>query len=297
MAVNDKLADELERIGQQYRLEGDVYRSSAYYKAGKNVRNYPIEIKSGQQARGHLIGIGESISKTIDTFLSTGHSDRFQGKESPYAIFESIHGIGPAYAKKFYDEGYRTLADLENAPLTHAQRVGLTYHEDFERSIPRAEIDQINALFHELFDEFQLKWEIAGSYRRGAEESGDIDVLFQKDILTDGGQLELVDITNVLADYLIADLTSPSEATTKYMGVIRINEYARRIDIRLVPPESYYFSLLYFTGPKDLNKEMRNRAIEFGWTLNEYGLDDLEAKSERDIFRHLKIKYIPPTER
>ena len=305
MAVNKQLADELERISKNHRLQGEVYRSNAYHKASINVAKYPTKITSGQQARDAISGIGDSIEKSIDTFLSTGHSDRFQEtleEEIPYAIFETIHGIGSVKAKKLYDEGYRTLEDLENAPLTAAQRIGLTYHTDFERKIPREEIDQINQIFHQLFDPFKLKWEIAGSYRRGAPESGDIDVLFQRDKLTDGGQLEMVDITNMLADYLIANLTDPEKGKTKYMGVIKVGKYARRIDIRLIEPESYYYAILYFTGSKELNKEMRSRAIELGLTLNEYGLYDAlnigrMARSERDIFRHLKIKYIPPNDR
>lgn len=295
--ANNKLANELKRIGKQYQLEGDVFRSKVYTNAGINIGKYPIKIESGQQARDNIKGIGDSIMKSIDIFLSTGHSDRFQQEEAPYVIFERIHGIGPVTAKKLYDQGYRTLEDLEEAELTHAQRIGLTYYHDFELKIPRAEIDQINELFHQLFDPFDLTWEIAGSYRRGAAESGDIDVLFKQDKFEDGGQLELDDITNTLGDYLIADLTSPEDAKTKYMGVIKIGEHARRIDIRLIPPKSYYYALLYFTGPKELNVEMRNRAIEYNMTLNEYGLDGLPAKSERDIFRHLKIKYIPPNER
>lgn len=295
--ANQALADELMRISNEYRLAEDFFRSKAYEKASVSISKFPVTITSGKQAKLHIAGIGPSIMNSIDAYLSTGHSDRFINQSAPYAHFERIHGIGAVKAKKLYEEGYRTLEDLKHANLTKAQRIGLRYYHDFDRKIPRDEMDRINQLFHRLFDPFGLTWEIAGSYRRGAAESGDIDVIFKQDLLEDGDMLYLSDITNTLGDYLIDDLTDPEKSKTKYMGVIKVGEYARRIDIRLIRPESYYFALLYFTGSKELNIEMRNRAIELGMTLNEYSLDDVVANSERDIFRALKIKYIPPHDR
>ena len=76
----------------------------------------------------------------------------------------------------------------------------------------------------------------------------------------------------------------------------------RRIDIRIIPLESYYSALLYFTGSKDFNKQMRLNAITMDYTLNEYGLYDengkmFKVKSEKDIFDLLNMEYITPDKR
>ena len=89
------------------------------------------------------------------------------------------------------------------------------------------------------------------------------------------------------------------------MGICKIPNFQQymRIDIRLIPKESYSFATLYFTGSKDNNTYMRNIAIQSNLKLNEYGLYDKKnnnpilLKSEKDIFNYLKLKYKTPTER
>ena len=88
------------------------------------------------------------------------------------------------------------------------------------------------------------------------------------------------------------------------MGISTVSSKAipRRIDIRLIPYESYYYATLYFTGNKELNKQMRDIAKQKHWKLNEYGLYDADNKllsvsSEEDIFKLLKIPYLDPHKR
>lgn len=89
------------------------------------------------------------------------------------------------------------------------------------------------------------------------------------------------------------------------MGVCRLNDKfpARRIDIRFVDYSQYYAALIYFTGSKNFNIQIRNKAIEKGYSLNEYGLIDKKTEkkivlnSEKDIFEFLNIKYLKPCER
>ena len=102
-------------------------------------------------------------------------------------------------------------------------------------------------------------------------------------------------------NFLIDNLTNKGE--TKYMGVCKINNIGRRIDIRVVNYESYFTSILYFTGSKDFNVFIRNKALEKNYSLNEYALTDLNnnnkiiLKSEEEIFDILKIPYQKPNER
>jgi DNA polymerase (family 10) len=75
-----------------------------------------------------------------------------------------------------------------------------------------------------------------------------------------------------------------------------------RIDIRLIPSNSYPFAILYFTGSKQTNTYMRNQAIKLNLKLNEYGLFDKDnnpilLKTEEDIFNYLNIEYKHPNQR
>ena len=89
------------------------------------------------------------------------------------------------------------------------------------------------------------------------------------------------------------------------MGICLLNGYKipRRIDIRVVNYKSYYTSLLYFTGNKNFNLYIRNKALHKNYSLNEYFLTDLNdnnvkyLKSEKEIFDLLKIPYLNPEQR
>jgi DNA polymerase (family 10) len=102
-------------------------------------------------------------------------------------------------------------------------------------------------------------------------------------------------------DNLVGDL---AKGKTKYMGIIQLSpsDPGRRIDIRLIDSESYACGLLYFTGSKDYNITLRNKAIAKGWRLNEYSLLDeddqpITANSEEDIHKLLLMDYLPPCKR
>ena len=89
------------------------------------------------------------------------------------------------------------------------------------------------------------------------------------------------------------------------MGVCRIEKspYARRIDIRCVDYSAYYTGLLYFTGSKNFNILVRKKALENGYSLNEYSLTNKETdekvilQSEKELFDILDMEYVKPTDR
>ena len=170
------------------------------------------------------------------------------------------------------------------------------WREHINLRIPRDEMDIINEKIGSILDPYHIKWSIAGSYRRHEESSGDVDVLVESrpDFNMDG----LIHILNPILPATLA------QGPKFYRGIVRIDEQhnGHRIDIRLVSNEEYPAALMYFTGSQRFNILMRQRAIEFGLTLNEYGLFDQynrpqHVTSEEDIFRILRVKYIPPIER
>ncbi|MDZ7787177.1 MAG: PHP domain-containing protein [Halofilum sp. (in: g-proteobacteria)] len=127
---------------------------------------------------------------------------------------------------------------------------------------------------------------IAGSFRRRRETVGDIDLL----VATGDG--------DAVMDRLVADdevervVSQGSTRSTVILGG------GLQVDVRAVSPDSFGAALLYFTGSKQHNVALRQRAVDRDWKLNEYGLYDgeepLEAASEAAIYRRLGLDWIPP---
>ena len=214
--------------------------------------------------------------------------------------------------------------------INHHQLVGLKYLADIEMRIPRYEIVEIEKVLKKFCNlvNSDLHITICGSYRRGNPDSGDIDVLISHPSIlesSDMNQPYLRCLIHHLTEcgFLIDHLTMVGN--TKYMGICKLNtcgnSLGRRIDIRFVPWNSYAAAILYFTGSKDFNTNMRSIALSKGYTLNEYGIyklveqkveggkkgknkrkkyvkgDRVFAKSEKDIFKILDMEYKQPTER
>jgi len=322
--INDEIANQLEEMAEIH--SESYYRKRAYTTAAKKIRSYPNPITSGKQAQDEIHGIGKSIAEKIDQILKSGQitvlaqrpvSERRKG--NIVKLFKTIHGVSDATANQWFNAGFRTLQDLvvlyNNKQMTDAQMLGFFYYNDFQLKIPRAEIDTLNLLLHKLLDPAQIIFEIAGSYRRQLPESGDIDILV--DTTTKSNQTINM---NTLVTYLtqvgliIGNFTP--NATVKFMGVIRIPDIdpnkknpARRLDIRLIDHNSWPYALLYFTGSKEFNINMRNRALILGLSLSEYGIATQiqlseaqlktiqNIKTEKEIFDLLRMKYFAPEER
>jgi len=225
-----------------------------------------------------------------------------------------VSGIGPVKAKELVDQGITTLDDLRKHEdkLTHAQKIGLKHFEDFEVKIPRAEVkelfDSVKKVAVSLDEDYIL--EVCGSYRRGAETSGDVDILlchsaFKHSDKHHGDLLHRL-VKKLLDEEIIT--AKISEGDTKFMGVAKLpdHKHYRRLDIRLLSVDEYYCGLLYFTGSNIFNTEMRSHAQKNGFILNEHSLRPLESgqpgaalpvSSEQDIFEYLDYPYKKPENR
>jgi DNA polymerase/3'-5' exonuclease PolX len=301
LSRNKELADVLSLVASYYTMNRDTYRARAFTVASAKISAHPIVILSGIQARSQITGIGDSIQTAIDEYINTGTIKRLQELENKFSdrkgvidYFMSFYGIGPTSAVKFYDQGFRTLEDLWfKGNLTEAQKIGIMWREHIAIRIPRDEIDLIHDKIGNILNPYGIKWAIAGSYRRREPSSGDIDIIVQS-----RPDLNMEGLIQLLQPILPAKL---AQGEKLFMGIIRMDEQhtGHRVDIRLIDEQSYPATLLYFTGSQRLNILMRQRALELGMTLNEYGLYDnrgtvLPINSEEDIFRILRIKYIPP---
>ena len=226
-----------------------------------------------------------------------------------------MYGIGPKKAKELADMGLTSIKELRERKdelLNDVQKKGLKYYEDILKRIPRAEIVEYEKAFRKAFDKVKQpgdKFEILGSYRRGAKTSGDIDVA----ITNENNDKSIFDkfIKQLEKEGILVELLS--KGSTKSLTVGKLPNYptARRLDFMYSKPDEYAFALLYFTGSMAFNVVQRRRAIELGYTMNEHGLyklvgDKKKTKgprlnqpfpTEESIFDFLGLVYKEPTER
>lgn len=223
---------------------------------------------------------------------------------------------------KWEEEGVRTLEDLATKKLTHQQQIGLKYFKEFEMRIPRSEMIIHEKLLKKAIKQIDpdIKVKLCGSFRRGMDTSGDIDVLctHPKFGLAQKGEkksFNLIDriVKKLKTDdgYIIDELSKGQHA---FMGVCKLpkeksngERTARRIDIKLFPRETFYPALLHFTGSGEHNRQLSCIAINKGFKLSEYSLspvgstgvvgDPLPVASEKDIFDMLGVPYREPSQR
>lgn len=308
---NEQILEMLEKMELLMKKRGDIFRMKAYARANNTISNMTEDIIDVKQLEGKP-GIGPSTVIKMEQYLKTGTLDDLEKeKENPMNWLVEIHGIGPKKAEELIDKGINKMSDLENRQnelLNNTQKLGLKYYEDIKRRIPRFEIDDYNKLFQKEFNKLNYKdgkYEIVGSYRRGSENSGDIDV-----IITSKNQ----NIFKKFVDSMITNgiiLETLSYGNTKALVIAKLPNYniARRVDFLYSPPDEFPFAILYFTGSKEFNTVMRSHALTMNLSLNEHGLYEKKKgeekgkkigknfKEEKDIFEHLKLKYKKPEHR
>jgi DNA polymerase/3'-5' exonuclease PolX len=210
-----------------------------------------------------------------------------------------VYGIGTKKAvelRKHYNirSIYALRKYVKKIPeiVSDAQRTGLQYHDHISKPIKKEEADR-----HAAFIQKHVpRSVIAGSYRRGVKEIGDIDVLVLGDIKH---------VINKLIEkkYLVATLAIGDD---KFSGIARLpgSTSYRRIDVVKTTPGEKPFALLYFTGDFVQNIIMRQKAKKMKFSLSQYGLKNLKTgkmvasiKTERDIFEFLKMPYKAPQDR
>uniref|UniRef100_A0A673JR46 DNA polymerase n=1 Tax=Sinocyclocheilus rhinocerous TaxID=307959 RepID=A0A673JR46_9TELE len=290
--LNEGITDFLIELANYERnVNRAIHKYNAYRKAASVIAKYPQKIKSGAEAK-KLDGVGAKIAEKISEFLTTGKLRKLEKVEIPAA------------ARKFYDEGVRNLEDLKKIEhkLNHHQQIGLKYFEEFEKRIPRAQMQKMETLILKELDVVDPEYigTICGSYRRGAESSGDIDILLTHPDFTSQSEKQ-PKLLHAVVDHLesIGFITDTlSKGDTKFMGVCRLKKeeedeeeyFPRRIDIRLIPKDQYYCGVLYFTNtPSRLTGFTINRALKRH--------EPLLVDSEKDIFDYIQWKYREPMDR
>lgn len=175
--------------------------------------------------------------------------------------------------------------------LTDAQILGLKYYKKLKR-VPRDVIDYI----HDSLTKLKVEHIVAGSYRRGALSSGDVDILIMNQTFDTLDQL--------MEKENIENLGKYTKGKIKSSGIYWVNGFITQIDFVIIKKEQLGTQLLYFTGSKQFNVKIRGDALSKGYSLNEYGLTPLhgdkkliEFSSEKEVFKHLGLQFVQPEAR
>ncbi|THH03700.1 hypothetical protein EW145_g6078 [Phellinidium pouzarii] len=268
---------ELKELHKSKLGSEEHWRVFSYGKSIRAIRNYPKRIRSYSEAIA-IKGIGEKTALKIKEIVETGDLKRieYDNTEDVKAInlFNDVYSVGPNTAYKWYASGCRTLEDVRQRKgeitLSPVQELGLKFFDgkgvtasNINTRIPRSEVTDIFNMIKAIALKIdpRLFIEIMGSYRRGKETCGDIDILITRP--TDDGRTHRGVLRRLLKEMhlhgiLTEDLAMPDdlddlEAT--YRGLCRRDQSSRRrrIDILVVMYESRGAALMYYTGDDIVN--------------------------------------------
>jgi len=311
------IVDELDVMRKKEQQDGNTFKAIAYSKVIRQIKGLS-KVESLEDLK-EVKGMGESILTKVKEIMETGELKAAQDvRKDPslHAVndFMNVYGIGRVKALKLLRENkihsmeeLRKAAEEQPALLNENQRVGLRYYEDFLERIPRKEMTQHSRTVKKLIKKVSasLDVEVVGSYRRGEPTSGDIDVLVRWPMNQSfaEGKKTLQDIIQKMKEegYVTEVLALGDK---KFMGVCKIGEKGRRLDLMLTPEIEYAFAVMYFTGSDKFNVGVRKLALEKGYSMNEHGFTPKEGviaapilETEEDIFKFLGLSTVPPKKR
>jgi DNA ligase (NAD+) len=317
---NEEFIVLMEKLNNIMSKHGEPFRARAYQKAQESIMTYQNDIVTVDQLKD-LPGIGSTIMDKLKEYVETGTLRVLeQDKTNPINILTDVYGIGPKKAEELVKEGITTidlLRSRQDELLNDVQKIGLEFYEDILARIPRQEIKEYETLFKQIFDKIKTNssdnFEIVGSYRRGALNSGDIDII----ITGNTGATYKTLIDELIKNKIILHVLSRGPSKTLVIAKLGPNMTARRIDFLYAPPDEFAFAILYFTGSKIFNTVMRQKALDQGYTFNEHGIYHLTQNKngdkgnkavkadkvnktfavEKDIFDFLGLAYKTPIER
>jgi DNA polymerase/3'-5' exonuclease PolX len=320
MSNKQAIIDNFQILERYYKQEGDRWRTQAYSGAIRAIQQLNIsDIKNINQVK-KVPGLGKQSVEKINEYLETGQIAKAEevktllvkekedrknvSQQRILGKFSSVLGAGEKTAQKWWDAGMRSLDDLRKNPnlLTKEQKIGLKYYDDLHTRIPREYIDTFQLMVRYVLakevgmEGYELI--IAGSYRRKNKTSGDIDILITSKKLT------LKRIVDILKKWgIITDVISMQKE--KFMGIAHCPSgqyFYFHVDIVFLPKEQWGAGLLWFTGSKGFNIQMRSKAKKMGYTLNQHGLfnkngDQIPVYTEKEIMKALGMKWVPPEKR
>ena len=309
----EDVAEILEEIALLLELKGDnIFKTRAYRNGAEAVMNEEEDVialaKEGNL--GGVKGFGKALQDKVTELVQTGKMTyyeelRSEFPEGLFALFD-LSGLGPKKIKALYDKlGVDSVTGLkevcENGEVARLSGFGaktvvkiLEAIELKEKFASHFRLGSVSVMAETLLDYVRehpgtLRCTHAGSYRRSKEILHDIDILVATD-----RPAELTEYFSKLDEVSSVIVCGDTKVS------IRLDD-GLQCDLRAVSNTAYPFALQYFSGSKEHNVEMRRRAKQKGWSLNEYDFQGEDesvelpvVEDEADIYRALGLDYIPP---
>jgi DNA polymerase (family 10) len=290
---NGQLAQVFHDIGDLLEVKGElVFKTVAYHRAADAIGRSPFEVSKAYRdgKPPEIAGVGKSMATQLGELARTGRSE-YRDKllaEFPTTLLEMLRlpGVGPKTVRLIYNElGVKTIDELQAAAEGGRIRTLRGLSERTEQLIlegiaklghrdRRMLLNQAKALVDELSGPLAQVLGVArivpaGSFRRRRESIGDLDLLAE------------TDRPEELVEAFVA-LPSIEAVLGKgtHKAAVRLGGRGPQVDLMLMRPEQAGTYLIHFTGSKEHNVRLRERARDLGWSLSEYGFAKLDADGE-----------------
>ena len=320
--TKEDIASVLEKIATLLELKDEnPFKVRAYTNAARAIETFGANVSSFQdeEAVAKIPGIGKSIALKIKELSETGSLKYFQEltAEFPPGVLElfSLPGLGAKKIKALHDKlGINSIEQLQKAcedgRVAELAGFGKTTQQKLCDAVARRAAHAGSFQFGQVAAEAEsmgadlaahesaLQVDVAGSYRRRKEIVHDLDLLVATN---EPVAMAKFFVSHPLVESIIAQ--GPTKSSVRLRSGVQC-------DLRVVTRAEYPFALAYFTGNKEHNIEMRSRALQRGWTLNEYRLAavpvDPKAKKKRpvkkipqvrdeaDLYGAVDLDFIPP---
>ncbi len=308
---NARIAEIFSEIADLLELKGgNAFRVRSYRNAARTVSELPQRLEDMVFEKADLTelpNIGEGTAEKIREILDRGTCKRLEDlhEEVPQGLTDllRIPQLGPRKAAQLYRElSVQSLEELKKAAEDKKVRklsgMGAKTEQKILEGIQGLEASSGRILFHtasqyvkalgDLLSSMEtvVQWEVAGSFRRGKETVGDLDILVQS---TDRRRVS----ESVAEHDAVVEVIGRGEEKMSF----RL-ESGLQVDLRFFEPEAFGSALAYFTGSKAHNIAVRKRAQAKDWKLNEYGLfkghNRLAGRTEASVYHRLNLPWIPP---
>ena len=312
--VNSELVRAFGLIGDLLEITGaDPFRINSYRRAARTIKDTveDLAIVAAQDRLGELPGIGKSTAAKIRQYLDEGRIDLLDElsaklPEGLPALLD-VPGLGPRKVSLLHSElGIGSLGELKEAlksdklqklpgfGATSVKRIaeGLAMLESVSSRTPLGiALPIAQALVDNLAAMKQVRQaSLAGSLRRGVETVGDVDLVCAS---SQGEAAVQAFVSQPGVQRIVG-----AGATKGSITVVAPDGRELRVQLRVVPPESYGAALQYFTGSKEHNVHLRELAVKRKWKLNEWGLFEgdkpIAGAEEGEIYEKLDLPFIPP---
>ncbi|MGH6628138.1 MAG: helix-hairpin-helix domain-containing protein, partial [Burkholderiales bacterium] len=312
---NREIATVFEEISNLLKiLQEDpkwTFKAAAYDRAKRAIESHPERLegiaRDPKRKLTEIPGVGEDLAKKITELIETGkcmyHQEQLQKIPGSLLDLLQLQTVGPQKVRLFHKElNIHSVDDLEAAAkagqLRSLPKMDVKSEENilkaievFRRAAGRFRLDTAHETAEELtayLKDFKAVEEVtpAGSLRRGRETVGDLDLLVT-------GRDHAGIAAHFAAFPGIAQILAQGEGK---VSVKLKNDL--QVDVRLLERESYGAALQYFTGSKEHNVALRDRAKRRGLKLSEYGLfqgeKNIASRKEEEIYQKLGLEWIPP---